>query len=209
MTSSDSSYLELFPLGIVLVPGEVVPLHIFEPRYRRMIEERLDGGDFGIVLGDDEGLRRCGCTARVVALVERLEEGRMNILAEGVRRFRLGKLHAPDEPAEQALAAEVSYFEDVAAEAPAPLAADVSEAYAKVLEVMDVAAPGVPPGEAALSFRIAAAVDFGAAFKQELLESRREEQRLEMLLVALRELLPRLEAHRLRRDAIRGNGKGN
>lgn len=208
MQSSDPSLLALFPLGIVLVPGEVVPLHIFEPRYRRMIEEHLDGSDFGIVLDDDKGLRRCGCTARIVALVERFEDGRLNILVEGGRRFRVVKLREPEDPVEQALTAEVAYFDDLAPDAPEQLVADVRRAYAQVLEAMEMMVPDVPPGDAALSFRIAVAIDFGAVFKQELLESRWEAQRLKMLLAALSGLLPRLQAHKRRRDAIRGNGKG-
>ncbi len=208
MLNSDPSLLTLFPLGIVLVPGEVVPLHIFEPRYRRMIEERLDGGDFGIVLDDDQGLRRCGCAARVVALVERFDDGRLNILIEGGRRFRVAELREPEGPAEQVLTAEVTYFDDLAPEAPEQLAADVRRTYVRALEAMEMVMPDVPPGDAALSFRIAGAVDFGAVFKQELLESRREAHRLDMLLAALRGLLPRLQAHKRRRDAIRGNGKG-
>ena len=73
---------------------------------------------------------------------------------------------------------------------------------------MDVESPDEPAGEGPLSFRIAAAVDFGAELKQELLESLSEEQRLEILLTVMASLLPRLEMRKEREDAIRGNGKG-
>src|SRR5207344_960868 len=83
----------LFPLGIVLLPTEQVPLHIFEPRYRELIAECLqDGQPFGLVYADDDGLRRTGTLARVVEVVERFEDGRLNIVVEGGDRFRLLEL---------------------------------------------------------------------------------------------------------------------
>ena len=82
MTSSEQ-LLGLFPLGIVLLPGEIVPLHIFEERYKLLVNERADDGEFGIVLAEDDGCASAGCTARVVDIVERLDDGRMNILVQG------------------------------------------------------------------------------------------------------------------------------
>src|SRR6476469_1595979 len=83
----------LFPLGIVLLPTEQVPLHIFEPRYRELIAECLEGEQpFGLVFADDDGLRRTGTLASVVEVVERFEDGRLNIVVEGGDRFRLLQL---------------------------------------------------------------------------------------------------------------------
>src|SRR3954447_7930024 len=80
----------LFPLGIVLLPSEVVPLHIFEERYKLMIGECLETeSEFGIVWLSDDGLREVGCTARVSQVLKELEDGRMNILVAGGRPFRL------------------------------------------------------------------------------------------------------------------------
>ena len=80
----------LFPLGLVLLPGEVVPLHIFEERYKLMIGECLDGeSEFGIVWLSDEELKDTGCAARVTQLLERMEDGRMNILVQGTTPFLL------------------------------------------------------------------------------------------------------------------------
>src|SRR5215208_3697990 len=82
--------LPLFPLGIVLLPSEMVQLHIFEERYKLMIGECLEsGGEFGIVWLSDERLHDVGCTARVSEVLERFDDGRMNILVAGGRRFRL------------------------------------------------------------------------------------------------------------------------
>src|SRR4051794_17779185 len=80
----------LFPLGLVLLPGEVVPLHIFEDRYKLMIGECLENGtEFGIVWLSDDGLKDIGCTATVSRVLDELDDGRMNILVEGSSPFRL------------------------------------------------------------------------------------------------------------------------
>jgi Lon protease-like protein len=208
MTSSDEQLLALFPLGIVLLPGEVAPLHIFEPRYKLLVNERAEGGEFGIVLIEDDGLRECGCATHVANMVERLDDGRMNILVQGGRRFRLVELREPDDPDTEYLRGIVKYYDDEPAEVSAALQAGVLDVFRHLLGLMSVEAPSDPEGDGPLSFRLAAAVDFGAPFKQELLESVSEEQRLEALLTVMETLVPRLELRKEREDAIRGNGKG-
>src|SRR3712207_1754110 len=87
------SDIPLFPLNVVLMPGAPLPLHIFEERYKQMVNECLEEeSEFGMVLADEAGTRRVGCTARIVELVERYEDGRMLILVEGARRFRLNSI---------------------------------------------------------------------------------------------------------------------
>jgi Lon protease-like protein len=203
------SPLALFPLGIVLVPGEVVPLHIFEERYRLLVNERRDGGEeFGIVLSEDEAVREIGCTAIVVEVLEELDDGRLNILVEGRRRFRLLDLVQPDDPEREYVRGVVEYVEDEDDEAPAIQQRRALEVYRRMLSLMEVDTPREPAGEHPLSFRIVAAVDFGTPLKQELLESISETARLETLTAVMANLLPRLELRRQREEAIRGNGKG-
>src|SRR3954468_11289354 len=80
----------LFPLGLVLIPGELVPLHIFEERYKLMIGECLEQeSEFGIIWLSDDGLKDVGCSARITRVLERFEDGRLNILVEGTHPFRL------------------------------------------------------------------------------------------------------------------------
>jgi Lon protease-like protein len=208
MSGADDNILGLFPLGLVLLPGEVVPLHIFEERYKLLVNERLDGGEFGVVLSDGKTLKEHGCTARVAELIERLDDGRMNIIIEGGRRFRLLELREPQDPSTEYMQGIVAYYDDSQPEARPELEARVLRVYRKMLELMDVETPRAPTGEGALSFRVAAAVDFGAPLKQQLLESLYEEWRLETLLTVMRSLLPRLELRKDREEAIRGNGKG-
>jgi Lon protease-like protein len=208
VADADDRILGLFPLGIVLLPGEVVPLHIFEERYKKLIGERLEEGEFGIVLADEDSVRECGTTARAVRLIEEMDDGRMNVLVEGGRRFRIVEVIAPDDEEADYLRAEVDYYRDSEPEGSETVRDAVLEVFARMLVLMDVEGPSEPEGEGPLSFRIAAAVDFGAPLKQELLESLSEEQRLEILLTVITTLLPQLELRKEREDAIRGNGKG-
>ena len=93
------SEIGLFPLGIVLLPTEQVPLHIFEDRYKELIAECLaDNEEFGLVYADTDGIREIGTRAAVVEVLARLEDGRMNVLVEGRDRFKVleltrGRLH--------------------------------------------------------------------------------------------------------------------
>jgi len=83
----------LFPLELVLLPTERVPLHIFEPRYKELIGECLRSGDeFGLVLQDDQGRREIGTRAAVVEVLQVFDDGRMNVIVEGHERFRLREL---------------------------------------------------------------------------------------------------------------------
>jgi Lon protease-like protein len=206
--SDDDRLLGLFPLGIVLLPGEVVPLHIFEERYKKLIGERLEEGEFGIVLAEDDTVRECGTEARITQLIEEMDDGRMNVLVQGERRFRIIEVREPADPEADYLSAEVEFYRDSEPEASPAVREAVLDVFAKMLALMDVESPEEPTGEGPLSFRMAAAVDFGAPLKQELLESLSEEQRLETLLTVITSLLPRLELRKEREEAIRGNGKG-
>src|SRR6266545_6852518 len=84
------SEIGLFPLGVVLLPTERLPLHIFEERYKELIGECLQtDGDFGLVFADDDGMRTTGTRAGVVQVLERFPDGRLNIVVEGRERFRI------------------------------------------------------------------------------------------------------------------------
>ena len=181
--------LGLFPLGIVLLPTERVPLHIFEPRYRELIGECIElDSEFGLVFADEDGVRELGTRARVDEVLEQFDDGRMNIVVEGGERFRVEKLTRGrsfltgevgpveddwEEPAAEAVARAVSSFRALAAAAEAE-AGDLDEA------------------DAQLSFRLASQVELPPESKQELLESRSEQKRLELvaeLLDGVRQVL--------------------
>jgi len=185
----------LFPLGIVLLPTERVPLHIFEPRYRELIGECLDDdADFGLVFADEDGVREIGTRARVAEVLERFNDGRLNIVVEGGERFRVEKLTR----GRSYMTCVVAPVEDEAE----PLSADAAERAAGAFRALATLA-GAEPDEIDesspfLSFTLAAQVELPHDAKQGILESRSESERLERvielfdgarkLLIAAREL---------------------
>jgi Lon protease-like protein len=185
----------LFPLGMVLLPGEQVPLHIFEPRYRELIGECVDEErEFGLVLSDDDGMRAIGTTAAVVEVTQRFDDGRFDIVVEGRERFRV----VAETEGRTFLTARVSALED-GADAPSEVEEERAlDAYRKVAIEADADADEPGPEVGSLSYWLAARVDFGPDVKQELLELRSERDRV----VRVAELLDRArEALRWARTA--------
>src|SRR5947209_15462585 len=120
----------LFPLGIVALPGELVPLHIFEERYKAMMNECLrDEKEFGIVWLSDDGLRETGCACTIERVIERMEDGRMNLLTRGTRPFRVverqSHLAFP--------AGVIEFLDDRDEEVDAELLQGAKEAYAELV----------------------------------------------------------------------------
>src|SRR4051794_17975314 len=168
----------LFPLPLVLLPSEVVPLHIFEERYKLMIGECLESdSEFGIVWLGDDGLRSVGCTARVTQVLAELDDGRLNILVTGGRAFRLLR-RIDDMPYP---AGEVEMLDDddeTAPPSPDDVAAEARERYADLVEQVTDERPG-PDDLAELdAYGMAATIEFEPPPKQDLLELRSERERL-------------------------------
>jgi ATP-dependent Lon protease len=210
MHSSEPAQLALFPLDLVLLPGEVVPLHIFEPRYLKLIAEvRTAGSSFGIVLQQEQAIAETGCAAALVEVIEELADGRLTILVEGGDRFHIEQVHEPVDAAADYARGSVVYFDDEPLGEPADeLGERAIDRFLYLLTLMDVETPRLPSGTGPLSFRLASVVEFGWAVKQQLLESVSETDRLEMLVATMDDLIPRLILRHQRDDAIRGNGKG-
>jgi len=212
MSSADDREIGLFPLQLVLLPGEVAPLHVFEERYKRLIGACRAADDvFGIVLATDEGIGECGCAAGIFQVLEEFDDGRLNILVDGRERFRILELRAADDDAEYTRARVVLFSDDdeLPDEPNADLVGSARVLFRRLAGLMGVEEPRVPEGAEPLSFRLAAAVDFGLPLKQRLLESRSELERLELLVTVMKALIPGLELRKEREEAIRGNGKGN
>jgi Lon protease-like protein len=196
----------LFPLELVLLPSERVPLHIFEDRYRELIGESLaDGLEFGIVLEDGDGLRDVGTSTGVVELVHTFDDGRMNVLVEGRSRFRVLEL----TEGRSFRTAEVEPFEDDEGEVPTEAEAERTlEAFRRLAAIAEADEVDVPVvDETPLSFRLAARVDFGTVLKQDLLELRSEPERLDRLVELLGQAATALAREREVRERASGNGK--
>jgi Lon protease-like protein len=195
----------LFPLDLVLVPTERVPLHVFEDRYRELIGEALaDGSEFGVILEDDEGLRGVGTSTGVIELVHTFDDGRMNILVEGRSRFRV----LEETEGRSYRTAEIEPLEDDDIEEPTAEETERTlEAFRKLAEIAEAEEVDVPAVGEALSFQLAARVDFGTVLKQELLELRSERARLDRLVDLLGQAAGALTREREVRERASGNGK--
>lgn len=203
----DLPELPLFPLNIVLMPGAPLPLHIFEERYKQMIDECIENDtEFGMVLADEKGTRGVGCSAKVVELVERYDDGRLLVLTEGSRRFRLGEVHS--ERASY-LVAEVEFIGE---EEPQPENVSLAEECVALLErVVEAATESsadmdIEPPYLNLAFAIAGRIDFGVESRQQILETPTERERLEVVRALLSQAAERLESQRSAREKSQMNG---
>ena len=164
----------LFPLRLVLLPGERAPLHIFEPRYRELIGECLDEDrEFGLVLEDDDGMREVGTAAAVVEVLDRFQDGRLNIVVEGRERFR----SSAETEGRSFRTAEVEPRRRLGGRRPTRRSSAASPPTRGV--VRRPRPSSTFDREAGLiAYQIAARVDFGTEVKQELLELRSERERV-------------------------------
>jgi Lon protease-like protein len=185
-----SDLLPLFPLDLVLFPGMALPLHIFEPRYKEMIGECLEhDAPFGIVRAIEDGIAQIGCSAEVVTVVKRYDDGRMDIVTQGLRRFEILEVNQD----RSFLQGEVKFLkEDTLAD---------SEARKKALELhhslllmaaSGQAAPVLEPPDELLSFYLISQLPVDLDFKQTILAMPTESQRLSTLIEYYEAILPKL-----------------
>ena len=197
------SEIGLFPLGIVLLPGEQVPLHIFEPRYRELIGECLEtSSTFGLVLADDDSMREIGTQASVIEMLEEFPDGRMNIVVEGGARFRLVELTEGRSFA----TAEIATLED---DGDAPTRDEIDQcvaAYDRVVRAADAEIDELDLEAPSIAYQIAARVDLGAEVKQDLLELLSERERIVMLAPLLDRAAEAVRREREIRERASMNG---
>lgn len=194
----------LFPLGIVLLPTERVPLHIFEERYKELIGRCLaDDEEFGLVFADDEGIRDVGTRAAVVEVLTRFEDGRLNVLIEGRERFRLLELTS----GESFHTGEVAPLADDHDPSPDETVARALALFGRLRELAgsDVAVPS--PDDPQLSFAIAGRVELDDELKLELLADTSERSRLERLCEYLADAVETLRIRRRAVERASGNGR--
>ncbi len=193
----------LFPLGLVALPGEVVPLHIFEERYRTMIGECLDSGhEFGIVWAETGEVRAVGCAMEVTE-VERHDDGRLNILTRGTRPFRVvEEVHHLPYPA-----GVVEFLEDRPEEPDEPARSDAHEAYARLVEEATDKVLEDEDLDELTAYDMAATVEFGSDAKQGLLDLRSENARLALVARLLRAVVKRLDFVERAQVRAKSNGR--
>jgi Lon protease-like protein len=194
----------LFPLGIVALPTETVPLHVFEDRYRTMIEECLDGErEFGIVWLSEQELKPIGCACEIERVLERMEDGRFTILVRGTRVFRL--LQRQDDLPYPAGVVEFLAEHEEALDR--DVARDAHELYGELVEQATDRTLSEEDLDAMDAYSMAATIDFGADAKQELLELRSENARLRLLTLLFRAAIKQIELVERAQVRARSNGK--
>jgi Lon protease-like protein len=198
------SELGLFPLPLVLLPAERLPLHVFEERYRELIGECLErDGEFGLVYADDDGIREVGTRAGVVEVLDRFEDGRLNILVEGRERFRLLGFTA----GRSFQTGDVAPVVDGVDPAGPDVVSRALGAFERLRELTgsDV---DVPPAETPLlSFALAGRVELAPEVKLELLEELSERVRLERVCELLDAVATMVERQRLAAERAATNGR--
>jgi Lon protease-like protein len=190
----------LFPLELVLLPTERIPLHIFEDRYRELIRECLaDDREFGLLLdGADIGTR-----ARVAQVLQELPDGRLNIVVEGRDRFRVVERTG-------GRSFDTALVEPVEDEDEAVDPEDAERALAVFRRLVELTGTTVdePAAESPLlGFELAARVDFGNELKQELLELDSPQERIERLTELLERAADAIALEREVHDRAGRNGK--
>jgi Lon protease-like protein len=204
--ADDGLELPIFELPLVLLPGELLPLHIFEERYKLMIGRCLDQGEpFGIVFRDDElGARRIGCEARVTEVTERFDDGRLNIIVTGERPFRvLDRFEAAGYPAGEVEPVETG-IPDGDDSGPA---IEARAAFAELVRRVGGEPPEPDELDAYDSYGIAARVELPADTKQRLLELRSEPERMRILGAALGVLVAAVTRSREVAERAKVNGR--
>jgi Lon protease-like protein len=195
--------LPLFPLDVVLLPGTALPLHIFEPRYKEMMGEcRTNNAPFGVVRALEERVAEVGCTAEIISVTKEYPDGRLDLVAEGRRRFEVLALNR-----ERAfLQANVLLVAD---EPGAPTEADRERAiqlHGEILSLAGAVQDLSAADQSALSFYLAGSLPLDLDFKQKLLAMRSESERLQAVAAYLEGILPNLRRAAKAREKAGGNG---
>ena len=194
----------IFALDLVALPSEVVPLHIFEERYRAMMADVLDDdSEFGIVWSAPDGLRDIGCAMEITSVLERLEDGRLNIVTAGTRPFRIIELGA-ELPYPTAT---VEFLQDADEPGDEDALETARDVYAELVEEATDKEPEPERLEAMDAYAMAATVDFGSEAKQQLLDLRSEAARLRLVTRLIRAAVKRLEFVERALARARSNGK--
>jgi ATP-dependent Lon protease len=205
MDDADLINLGVFPLGLVLLPGEHVPLHIFEPRYRALIaDSTLGARPFVLGLATDEGVATIGCTAHPSSLLRRFDDGRMNVIVEGGERVEI----VEQTSGELYVTAKVRTVPDVEETVDEAVAEAVRAQYRRLTQQVAGAAhdPAVR-GDVPLSYAVAGAIELESVPKQRLLESRSETERLGLIRALLDAAVAEIDRKEVAAERAHTNGK--
>jgi Lon protease-like protein len=196
--------IPIFPLEVVLFPGELLPLHIFEPRYKEMIRECSEKKQtFGVVLAEEDGLAEVACTAEILEIAKTYDNGEMDIVTVGRQVCRIMEVIEERSFYE----ADVEFLEEGSPPTQVPSTA-LLQLYEKCHQAAFERAPdrGALAKAPMVSYHIAGALPLDLAYKQKLLEMRDEEERRHSLELSLARWLEEVEIADRARRLSGGNG---
>ena len=199
--------IPLFPLNVVLFPGQAVPLHIFELRYREMTRHCIDTQScFGIVFLNDGKMARTGCSALIVKTLKEYEDGRSDILTVGQSAFHLVRTHQEKLYFE----GDVDYLDEDFSGVDPALSAQLEQLCNQCHQVLYGQDAPRFEGQTgnSLAYHVASELPLDAVFRQSLLEVRSETTRQQRLAARLVEWLPQLRERDRVRTKAGGNGRG-
>ncbi len=199
-----SSLLPLFPLDAVLLPGAPLPLHVFEPRYKEMIGECLERKQpFGVVRAKEGEVAEIGCTAEILNVAKKYDDGRMDILTQGRQRFEVMQVHSE----RSFLQAEVLYFCDDPGAATREEISRAMELHGEIMKLAGSEPEGASEvNDQELSFHLAGSLPLDLDFKQTLLGMKSEPERLQAVTIFFENILPSLRRTLHVRRKAGGNG---
>jgi ATP-dependent Lon protease len=200
----ESARIPLFPLDIVLFPGQAVPLHIFEPRYREMTRYCIDTqSPFGILYIQKKKLAQTGCSAIIVKILKEYEDGRSDILTAGQNAFRLVRTYNE----KSYLEGDVEYLEEDFSDADPAVSSRLEQLCNQCHQILygEDAPRFETEGGISLAYHVASELPVEAGVRQRLLEIRSEAKRQTHLTEFLTEWYPQLQ----RREHVRGKAAGN
>jgi len=195
--------LPLFPLDVVLLPGTPLPLHIFEPRYKEMIGECLaHNTPFGVIRALEDGIAEVGCTAEIMTVTKEYPDGRLDLIAEGRQRFEVLELNRE----RSFLQAEILLVPDEPAAAADADKARAIQVHLEILSLAGAVQDLSEAGRSTLSFYLAGSLPLDLDFKQKLLATRSESERIPALAAYLESILPNLRRAARAQEKAGGNG---
>jgi Lon protease-like protein len=198
-----SPLLPLFPLEVVLFPGLPLPLHIFEPRYKEMIGECLSQEKrFGVVRAQESGVAEIGCTAEIMAVTKKYDDGRMDIVTEGRERFEVLEVNQERD----FLRADVLFFEDDPEKATPEEIAHAIKLHGEIMALIGAQPTLSGDDNPRLSFGLAGSLPLDLDFKQNLLSMRSEPKRMQAVTAYFEAILPKLRRAVHVRKKASGNG---
>lgn len=192
----------MFPLDVVLFPGAPLPLHIFEPRYKEMINECLEQKKpFGMVRANKDALAEVGCTAAILKVRKKYDDGRLDIDAEGRQRFEIIQLNQE----RSFLQGEVVFFDDEPGKVSEADAKSALQLHTQLFDILGQQTE-IKPSDPCSSFHLAHELPVDLDFKQALLEMKSESLRMETLVEYYKATIPRVEKTLRVRQKASGNG---